>query len=119
MVTLNFTVVFKLLLVISIVLQSLSSVASTTSSNHQVDIEHLQTQHQHTSDLESTKGNVDEAGHNIDDCHHCGHCSTSHLSWIFFTYTASKPNIYSLERIPYQSTQTKEYLDTIQRPPIS
>ena len=119
MVTLNFTVVFKLLLVISIVLQSLSSAASTTSSNHQVDIEHLQTQHEHKSDVKAFDGNVDEAGHNIDDCHHCGHCSTSHLSWIFFTHTASKPNTYSLERIPYQSTQTKEYLDTIRRPPIS
>lgn len=119
MLTLNFTVVFKLLLVISIVLQSLSSVAFTTSADHQIDLEHLQTQHEHKNDVNAFEGNVDEAGHNIDDCHHCGHCSTSHLSWIFFTHIASTPNIYSLERIPYQSSQTKEYLDTIQRPPIS
>lgn len=112
----NFTVVFKLLLVISIVLQSLPTVAST---DHQIDIEHLQTQHQHANDVKTANGDVDEAGHNIDDCHHCGHCSTSHLSWIFSTYITSTPNTYSVEKIPYQSTQTKEYLDSIQRPPIA
>ena len=115
----NVTVVFKLLLVISIVLQSLSSVASTVSTDHQIDIEHLQTQHQHVNDVKTANGDVDEAGHNIDDCHHCGHCSTSHLSWIFSTHITSTSNSYSVEKIPYQSTQTIEYLDSIQRPPIA
>ena len=115
----NFTVVFKLLLVISIVLQSLPTVASTVSTDHQIDIEHLQTQHQHANDVKTANGDVDEAGHNIDDCHHCGHCSTSHLSWIFSTYITSAAKTFVMDKTPYQLPQIKEYLDSIQRPPIA
>lgn len=115
----KFPVVFKLLLVISIVLQSLSSVASSTSADHKIDLEHLQTQHEHKSDVKSFDGNVDEEGHDIDDCHHCGHCSGSHLSWISVTHINSTHTLYNLNKIPYLFDQTKEYLDAIQRPPIS
>jgi len=118
-VTLNLAVALKLLLIVSIVLQSLTTGASATSQNHQLDIEHLQTQHDHKSDLKSLNGDLDEEGHDIKDCHHCGHCSGSHLSWILISNINSSTKLFTNNNIPYQFDQTKEFLDAILRPPIS
>ncbi len=56
----NLNVVLKMLLVVSIVLQSLTAVASSTSENHQIDIEHLQTQHDHADDRNALNDNADD-----------------------------------------------------------
>jgi hypothetical protein len=111
-------VAFKLLLVLSIVLQSLTAV-SATSQKHQIDFEHLQTQHDHQDDLKRSDVNLDEEGHDVHDCHHCGHCSGSHLSWILTTYIHITPKLFSFNKTPHQFDQTKEFLDAILRPPIS
>jgi hypothetical protein len=98
-----------MLLVISIVLQSLTAVASSTSENHQIDIEHLQTQHD----------NVGDEQHNEKDCHHCGHCSGSHLSWILVSNSNTTGKLNIINKTPYQIDQTNTYLEAILRPPIS
>ena len=108
-----------MLLVVSIVLQSLTAVASATSENHQFDLEHLQTQHDHESDSKAFDDNTDDSGHDIKDCHHCGHCSGSHLSWISVKNLNSASNLFSLNKIPYQFDQSKAFLEAILRPPIS
>ena len=115
----NFTVALKLLLILSIALQSLTTVASATSQIHLIDIEHLQTQHDHKSDLESLDGDSDEEGHEIKDCHHCGHCSGSHFSWVLVNNINSSTKLLTINNIPYQFEQTKEFLDATLRPPIS
>ncbi|WP_081579204.1 DUF2946 family protein [Gayadomonas joobiniege] len=71
-------VIVKVLLLVAIVFQSYVAV-SATMTPHQLDPEHLQTSHDHKidnlSDIDSTQS------HNVDDCHHCGHCSGHHTSW--------------------------------------
>lgn len=116
---LNFTVALRIILVLSIVLQSISSIASATSENHQIDVEHLQTQHDHKDDRDILNENADDEPHDIKDCHHCGHCSGSHLSWILISNSNSATKLYNNNLIPYQFGQTKEFLDAILRPPIS
>ncbi|MCG9733656.1 hypothetical protein L1D51_06565 [Pseudoalteromonas shioyasakiensis] len=119
MIKLNFTGVIKLLLVVSIVLQSLAAVASATSQFHQIDIDHIQTQHEHKNDISSNGEEISEDGHNISDCHHCGHCSGSHLSWVIIDNINISVPLTTINNIPNKFDQTKEYLDAILRPPIS
>lgn len=88
-----------------IALQSVSAIASA-SKTHQIDIEHLQTEHVHaehrnaehrnaeqanTKQYSSATQLYDEDGHDIKDCHHCGHCSGSHLSWYISKPTYQLP----------------------------
>lgn len=78
------TLLINILVVVSIVLQSLAPVVSATE-NHQVDIEHLKTEHSHEQDLQPSQEslNLTIDDHEISDCHHCDHCTGSHLSWVF------------------------------------
>lgn len=107
-----------MLLIVSIVLQSLTA-ASATSENHQVDIEHLQTQHDHNDDSHLIDENTDENHHDIKDCHHCGHCNGSHLSWVLVNNLNSNTKLFSITKTPYQFEHTQTFLDAILRPPIS
>ncbi|MBU2872145.1 hypothetical protein KO502_15815 [Colwellia sp. E2M01] len=113
------SVVFKGLLILAIVLQSLTVVASATNENHQLDIEHVQTQHDHHLDQTKSGKLIDAEGHDVDDCHHCGHCSGTHLTWILVKniYTHQAPP--ALNTIPYDVIQSKEFSEAILRPPIS
>ncbi|WP_111978741.1 hypothetical protein [Algibacillus agarilyticus] len=114
----NLNVVLKMLLVISIVLQSLTAVASATSESHQIDIEHLQTQHDHANDRSNSNDSASEQ-HNEKDCHHCGHCSGSHLSTILVNDSNSFDKLIVVNKTPYQVEQTNSFLEAILRPPIA
>ncbi|QBY05914.1 hypothetical protein E2K93_16770 [Thalassotalea sp. HSM 43] len=115
----NFTVALKILLVVSIVLQSFTTVVSATSQSHQVDVEHLQTQHDHQDDLNTFNDNTRDEHHDVNDCHHCGHCSGTHMSWILVNNLISDIKLYNFNQPPYQFSQTDEILSIILRPPIS
>jgi hypothetical protein len=108
-----------MLLVISIVLQSLTAVASSTSENHQIDIEHLQTQHDHADDRNALNDNLGEEQHSEKDCHHCGHCSGSHLPLILVSNSNALSKLKIYNKTPYQFDQTSTFLEAIHRPPIS
>lgn len=108
-----------MLLVVSIVLQSLTAVASSTSENHQIDIEHLQTQHDHDDDRNVLNDNTDDEQHDVKDCHHCGHCSSSHLSLILVSNSNALSKLKIYIKTPYQFDQTSTFLEAIHRPPIS
>ncbi|WP_286219632.1 hypothetical protein [Thalassotalea agarivorans] len=84
----NTNIALKILLIISIVLQSFVAV-STSMENHQLDVEHLQTIHDHETDHSPQLDKDNE--HDIEDCHHCGHCSGNHTSWILVK--AFTPNL--------------------------
>lgn len=68
------------LLVLSIALQSFVAVANS-DGNHQVDFQHLQTEHSHDLDNVEFSNDSSENDHDIKDCHHCGHCQGSHTQW--------------------------------------
>ncbi|GGI91410.1 hypothetical protein GCM10009332_30910 [Shewanella gelidii] len=75
----NTNIALKILLIISIALQSFVAV-SASMETHQLDVEHLQTIHDHETEHTPQLDNANE--HDIEDCHHCGHCSGNHTSWI-------------------------------------
>ncbi len=68
------------LIVLSIALQSFVAVANS-DENHQVDTQHLQTEHSHDVDNLEFFDESSQDEHNIEDCHHCGHCQGSHAQW--------------------------------------
>lgn len=115
---LNSTAVIKWLIILSILFQSVNAFASVTTSTHQVDIEHLQAQHEHQSDFMILDDNT-ESNHDIKDCHHCGHCSGSHLSYILDGNAFSASKLFIDNNIPYQQAQITEFIDAILRPPTS
>lgn len=73
--------IFSFVLLCVIALQSLGTAVAAQSS-HQVDSQHLQTEHSHDQDTRSSALQSDGDSHDISDCHHCGHCSGSHLTWL-------------------------------------
>ena len=60
-------------------LQSFVAVSASLEI-HQLDVEHIQTNHDHETDRTPQIGSDNE--HDIEDCHHCGHCGGNHTSWI-------------------------------------
>ena len=106
----------SLLLVVSIVLQSFASIASP-AENHQADLEHLQSVHIH--DYDNFFQETDDAGHDIKDCHHCGHCSVSHTVWMMIKYSVNVFSVHSLESSFYLVESPSNYIKITFRPPIS
>jgi hypothetical protein len=101
----------------SILFQSFSGNAESIDE-HQVNLEHLQTAHSHVN--ENIQQNTNADGHNIQDCHHCGHCSGAHnMAWVFVKISYQITNLNIFERSPYLVKTPSEFIDTTLRPPIS
>ncbi|WP_063371773.1 hypothetical protein [Pseudoalteromonas luteoviolacea] len=107
-----------MILMMVIALQSVSSVASLFEL-HQVDAMHLQSNHAHQHDEQvTTTVKLDEHGHAIQDCHHCGHCTGSHTSWVNTdgvnntTFNTSNPIFCVPDR------QVRKRIESTFRPPI-
>ncbi|WP_158678268.1 DUF2946 domain-containing protein [Pseudoalteromonas sp. T1lg23B] len=101
----NLRIVICIIITLVIALQSVGTVASA-SQTHQIDIEHLQTEHVHAEHIHAEHHDAkqyptvtelyDQDGHNIKDCHHCGHCSGSHLSWYVSKLVNQLPIVLAL-----------------------
>ena len=121
----------SLLIVLSIALQSFVAVADSNKS-HQVDAQHLQTEHSHSTDnhtdshAENSADNhaladtTGESEHHIEDCHHCGHCQGSHSQWL----TAKKAQQLTAKFLVsnqyfYLIQQNKSFIEELIRPPIA
>jgi len=109
----------SLLIVLSIALQSFVAVASS-NENHQVDVQHLQTEHSHETDHQALELESSESEHNVNDCHHCGHCQGSHTQWFSITKSSAItakfliPNQYF-----YLISVDKSFIEQLIRPPIA
>ena len=110
--------VASLVLIIVIVLQSFSAIADA-SETHQLDVNHLQTEHSHSDDVNVSTDISSTTEHDIEDCHHCGHCSGSHLAWILVKDVSNLINLMSFEKTPYPFTTQKEFIEATLRPPIA
>jgi ABC-type nickel/cobalt efflux system permease component RcnA len=109
----------SLLIVLSIALQSFVAVAES-GNNHQVNAKHLQTEHSHKLDKNTVTDISNENGHNIEDCHHCGHCQGSHAQWL----TSKKsPQLTSkllvINQYFYLTQLNKSFIEELIRPPIA
>lgn len=112
----NNRLLLSILLLVSIVLQSFASSAASIE-NHQVDIEHLQSVHVHTNDNASEE--TDDAGHDIKDCHHCGHCSASHSVWMTVKNSVKIVTNNAIEISPFLVKSPSTFIETTIRPPIT
>lgn len=106
------------LLLIAIALQSLFAVASQQQL-HQIDLEHLKIEHSHQTDSVSVKPDNTLSTHNIEDCHHCGHCHGSHsVNWVAsHSQFALDQREYS-KQLSLQSVCLRPFSDELLRPPI-
>jgi len=108
-----------LVLVLLIALQSYAAVADS-DENHRVDSQHLQTEHSHDTDDIERYDESSDSEHNIEDCHHCGHCQGAHTQW----FTSEKTLLMTPEFLTSNQYFYSYYLDKSSieepiRPPIA
>jgi len=108
----------SILIVISIVLQSFASIGAPIE-NHQVDIEHIQTEHHHADDQQLLQKSDSNEDHDISDCHHCNHCNSSHLSWMYIKHTSSNSVLASRNVYQYVTVKPQNIFETSFKPPIA
>lgn len=109
--------VISVIFLLLIVLQSFNAIAESTNT-HQLDVNHLQTEHFHTDDINASSQINSTDKHDIEDCHHCGHCSGSHLSWISIKDVSNLIDIMPFIKTSYRFTTQKEFIEATLRPPI-
>ncbi|WP_440056804.1 hypothetical protein ACSLBF_18170 (plasmid) [Pseudoalteromonas sp. T1lg65] len=80
---------------------------------HQIDAQHLSTQHQHSDDH-----TINKDTHSSEDCHHCGHCSGTHLNLALLK--ADEAPVSDSQGEHYLEPQKKRLLrvESHHRPPI-
>jgi hypothetical protein len=110
---LNTNVALKILIIISIVLQSIVAVTATLET-HQLDVEHLQTIHDHQTDHSDN-----DKEHDVDDCHHCGHCSGNHISWILVEAFAPSLSLNHSHNFNKVTLRPLGISNRLYRPPIA
>lgn len=107
------------LIVLSIALQSFVAVANS-GDNHQLNAQHLQTEHSHEVDNQARLNTTSTAEHNVKDCHHCGHCQGSHSQWFL---TNKSTSIVTKLLIPNQYFYLIDininFIEQLIRPPIA
>ncbi len=108
-----------LLLVLSIALQSFVAMANSDKA-HQVDTQHIQTEHSHDVDNAELFEDSSKDDHSIKDCHHCGHCQGSHTQWFSSKKTSiATPDFLSINQYFYTAHLDKSFIEELTRPPIA
>lgn len=105
------------ILVFAIALQSFFTVLNAQEI-HQIENEHIQIEHSHENDFQVTADNSGDE-HQIDDCHHCGHCHGSHSQWVATNQLDSIAQNNNEQSLPYLVFSNNGHLDNPLRPPIS
>lgn len=109
----------SLIIVLSIALQSFVAVANS-GDNHQVDAQHLQTEHSHELDNSDVFDELANDEHSIKDCHHCGHCQGSHTPWFVSKHNShSAPEFHVFNQYFYHPHLDKSFIEELIRPPIA
>lgn len=112
-------ILVNILIVAAIVLQSFSPIVFAQDF-HQVDVEHLRVEHSHQDDrVFSLDNQNNDKQHNIEDCHHCGHCAGTHLTYVVLQHNYSILESISQSILDSLKTLPKDYIDPAIRPPIS
>ncbi len=84
---------------------------------HQLDVEHLQTIHDHQTDHAPQLENDKE--HDMDDCHHCGHCNGNHSSWILVKAFAANLSLHHSNNFNKLTLLPLGISNRLYRPPIA
>ncbi|WP_284242733.1 DUF2946 domain-containing protein [Thalassotalea insulae] len=102
---------------IVIVLQSFT-VVSVAKQSHQIDAQHMQTEHSHQLDKLMAQASSDRI-HDVQDCHHCGHCHGAHIQWVLSKSDVVSANGLASNSFLYRSVSNKEFIEELIRPPIA
>lgn len=90
---------------------------ATSTPPHQIDSTHLQASHSHTNDALNINTDT-QSTHDISDCHHCGHCSGSHVNWFMAAHLSVLPP-YGAHTLPATPKLAKRsFIEPNFRPPI-
>ncbi len=110
---------FGLILVLLIAVQSYAAVANSEKS-HLVDSQHILTEHSHDIDDIELFDESSDSEHNIQDCHHCGHCQGAHTQWVASNKSAlPTPQFIITNQYFYTDYLDKSFIEELIRPPIS
>lgn len=114
------------LVVLSVLLQATSAVAGSINT-HMFGSGHAPAEHTHSKSVQPSQGNthigvMDIASidnHDKSDCHHCGHCSGNHLSWVpnLPQLTLTTPLALQFPHLPISNLPDR--VNELLRPPIS
>ncbi|MFT6897803.1 MAG: hypothetical protein ACJA13_002214 [Paraglaciecola sp.] len=121
------------LLVLLILFQSFSAVANSLNF-HSIDSEHISEVHelnshdnitaktiliQQNDDLPTNIDNstITDTSHNPADCHHCGHCNGTHLSYLATSQLNSTLSITSSLNSIYLGLNKSTQASSLYRPP--
>ncbi|MBC3764318.1 hypothetical protein [Neptunicella marina] len=110
----------SLVVFVAPVVQSCIAVANA-SLPHQLDKTHLQTVHSHQQDSTPQSDIADgyNSQHNIQDCHHCGHCQGNHANSAILVSATLNSSPIKQGKSPGFSQFIPEYIpDNLLRPPI-
>lgn len=110
----------SLVVFVALVVQSCIA-AANASLPHQLDKTHLQTVHSHQQDDSSHAVSSDNntPSHNIQDCHHCGHCQGNHAnSAILLGTNLTRSPIKQGKNVNFSRFIPEYFPDNLLRPPI-
>ncbi|PAY00069.1 hypothetical protein CKO50_17495 [Pseudoalteromonas sp. HM-SA03] len=106
----------KLVLIFVMFLLAVQSVSvfASEASFHQIEVSHLQHTHDHAEDVQA-----DSSGHHTKDCHHCGHCSGTHLNLVILKSLLPFEMRPNSEIYPQSDTKVRAFVEQAHRPPIA
>ncbi|PCK31359.1 hypothetical protein [Pseudoalteromonas piscicida] len=106
----------KLVMIILMLLVSVQSVSlfASESNFHQVEVSHLQHSHDHAEDV-----SAEPNGHHTKDCHHCGHCSGTHLNLVILKSLTPFKVLGHSEIYRQAQDRIRTFIEQAHRPPIA
>lgn len=106
-------------IILSIVLQSFVISADNTEF-HELTVDHdvVQIDHVHIGYVSAiTTFDVDKDV--MQDCHHCGHCTSAQLSWELTANNAADDRFDNINGFSLQKFALKDVIESRLRPPIA
>jgi hypothetical protein len=108
---------------LTIVFQAMVAVADSMDM-HVYDPQHAQTEHKHSDDnlLQPVLGGENISNpteHDVTDCHHCGHCSGTHLNWLSGLINTPSPILTKNQIFDSPVAHLPGWTSELLRPPIS
>ncbi|RRS07966.1 hypothetical protein EAG18_14305 [Pseudoalteromonas sp. J010] len=105
----------KLIMLILVLLVSVQSVNlfASEASLHQIEIAHLQQPHDHAEDA-----SMENKEHHTQDCHHCGHCSGTHLTIVIVKSPIALSVYTHSEAYSQAPAKVRTFVEQTHRPPI-
>lgn len=116
---LNKRILVALTVILSIVLQSFVLSADNTEF-HELTVDHqsVEITHVHIGYV-SALTTFDVDADVMQDCHHCGHCTSAQLSWELDSHSPASDRYGNINSFALQNFALKDVFESRLRPPIA